>query len=69
VGGRLLAFKPAVLNPTITERACNARRVAALGAGEIVLPVAGANGDKLIAADEFSVEVRICRVEKGVGVR
>jgi hypothetical protein len=33
---------------TITERESNARRVVALGAGEIVLPVDGADGEKRI---------------------
>ncbi len=37
----LAAGTPAVIIPTITERESNARRVVALGAGEIVLPVDG----------------------------
>jgi hypothetical protein len=35
----LSAGTPAVIIPTITERESNARRLAALGAGEIVLPL------------------------------
>jgi len=42
----LSAGTPAVILPTITERESNARRVVALGAGEIVLPIDGADGEK-----------------------
>jgi UDP:flavonoid glycosyltransferase YjiC (YdhE family) len=38
---------PAVIIPTITERESNARRVASLGAGEVVMPVNGENGDRV----------------------
>jgi MGT family glycosyltransferase len=53
----LAAGKPAVIIPTITERESNARRLAALGAGEIVLPVDGADGEKHIDVAEFSAKV------------
>jgi UDP:flavonoid glycosyltransferase YjiC (YdhE family) len=48
---------PAVIIPTITERESNARRLAALGAGEIVLPVDGADGEKHVDVAEFSAKV------------
>jgi len=54
----LLAGTPAVIIPTITERESNARRLAALGAGEVVIPVAGAGGEKRIDAAEFGNKVR-----------
>src|SRR5208337_4981740 len=53
----LSAGTPAVIIPTITERESNARRVAALGAGEIMLPVDGADGEKHLDVDEFSAKV------------
>ena len=53
----LSAGTPAVMIPTITERECNARRLVALGAGEIVLPVDGAGGEKHLDVDEFSAKV------------
>jgi TIR domain/UDP-glucoronosyl and UDP-glucosyl transferase len=53
----LSAGTPAVIIPTITERESNARRVTALGAGEIVLPVDGADGEKHIDVADFSAKV------------
>lgn len=53
----LSAGTPAVIIPTITERESNARRLTALGAGEIVLPVDGADGEKLIDVADFSTKV------------
>ncbi len=53
----LSAGTPAVIIPTITERESNARRLAALGAGEIVLPVDTADGEKHIDVAEFSAKV------------
>jgi UDP:flavonoid glycosyltransferase YjiC (YdhE family) len=47
-----------VIIPTITERESNARRVAALGAGEVVLPVDGADGEKRIDPTDFSGKVQ-----------
>ena len=48
---------PAVIIPTITERESNARRVVAAGAGEIVLPVDGADGEKHVSPDDFSAKI------------
>jgi UDP:flavonoid glycosyltransferase YjiC (YdhE family) len=53
----LMAGTPAVIIPTITERVSNARRLAAIGAGEVVMPVAGADGEKPIDVDEFGRKV------------
>jgi MGT family glycosyltransferase len=63
----LSAGTPAVIIPTITERESNARRLVALGAGEIVLPVDGADGEKHLDVDEFSAKVH--RVLKEPGYR
>ena len=54
----LMAGTPAVIIPTITERESNARRLAALGAGEVVVPVGGADGEKRIDVVEFGKKVR-----------
>jgi len=56
---------PAVIIPTITERESNARRLVALGAGEIVLPVDGTGGEKQLDAEEFSAKVRRVLSEPG----
>jgi UDP-N-acetylglucosamine--N-acetylmuramyl-(pentapeptide) pyrophosphoryl-undecaprenol N-acetylglucosamine transferase len=61
----LSAGTPAVIIPTITERESNARRVVALGAGEIVLPMDGADGEKHIDVDEFSTKVQRVLNEPG----
>src|SRR5208337_5566970 len=53
----LSAGTPAVIVPTITERESNARRLVALGAGEIVMPADGLNGEKTIDASEFGAAV------------
>ena len=53
----LQAGTPAVIVPTITERESNARRLVALGAGEIVMPVTRADGEKAIDAVEFGAAV------------
>ncbi len=53
----LSAGTPAVIIPTITERESNARRLAALGAGEIVMPVDAADGEKHIDLAEFCAKV------------
>ena len=50
----LAAGTPAVIIPTITERERSARRV---GAGEMVLPVEGADGEKRIDVSEFGAKV------------
>jgi predicted glycosyltransferase len=50
----LMAGTPAVIIPTIAERVSSARRLAAVGAGEVVMPVAGADGEKRIDVAEFA---------------
>ncbi len=54
----LKAGRPAVVIPTITERESNARRLAALGAGEVVMPVTGADGEKHVDIAEFGAKVK-----------
>jgi UDP:flavonoid glycosyltransferase YjiC (YdhE family) len=53
----LQAGTPAVIVPTITERESNARRLVALGVGEIVMPTTTADGEKTIDAAEFGAAV------------
>ena len=53
----LAAGTPAILIPTITERESNARRLAALGAGEIVLPIDGPDSEKQIDIAEFTSKI------------
>jgi UDP:flavonoid glycosyltransferase YjiC (YdhE family) len=53
----LSAGTPAVIIPTTTERESNARRLVQLGAGEIVMPVDGAQGEKDIDVAEFGAKV------------
>lgn len=53
--------------PTITERESNARRLAALGAGEVVMPVTGADGEKRVDVAEFGAKVK--RVLNGPSYR
>ncbi|MHB1937778.1 MAG: glycosyltransferase [Acidobacteriaceae bacterium] len=59
----LSAGTPAVIIPTSTERESNARRVTALGAGEIVLPTEGVEGEKQIDLADFSGKVHRCSTE------
>ena len=49
---------PAVIMPTYSERESNARRVAALGAGEFLLPLEGRRGRKSVSAQELRGLVR-----------
>jgi UDP:flavonoid glycosyltransferase YjiC (YdhE family) len=49
---------PSVVIPTYSERESNARRVAALGAGEFLLPVEGPRGRKRVSAEELRGLVR-----------
>jgi len=49
---------PAVIIPTSTERESNARRLTALGAGEIVLPTDGADGKRQIVVTDFGAKVQ-----------
>ncbi len=53
----LSAGTPAVIIPTIVERESNARRLAALGAGEVVFPVDGKDGEKRIDEAAFRAKV------------
>jgi MGT family glycosyltransferase len=53
----LAAGTPAVIIPTSTERESNARRLTALGAGEIMMPTAAA-GEKHIDEADFAEKVR-----------
>jgi UDP:flavonoid glycosyltransferase YjiC (YdhE family) len=54
----LKAGTPAVIIPTIRERESNARRLASLGAGEVAIPVDGADGEKLVDVAEFGMKVK-----------
>jgi UDP:flavonoid glycosyltransferase YjiC (YdhE family) len=47
-----------VIIPTIRERESNARRLASLGAGEVVMPVNGADAEKLVDVAEFGMKVK-----------
>ena len=53
----LAAGTPAVIIPTITERESNARRLVALGAGEVVVPTNGADGEKHIDIADFTAKL------------
>jgi UDP:flavonoid glycosyltransferase YjiC (YdhE family) len=55
----LAAGTPAVIIPTISERESNARRLVALGAGEIVLPIDGPDGEKRIDLADFTAKVHL----------
>lgn len=61
----LAAGTPSVMIPTITERESNARRLVALGAGEIVMPVETADGEKQIDFDDFGKMVKRVLDEPG----
>ncbi len=54
----LAAGTPSVIIPTISERESNARRLASLGAGEVVLPVTEADGEKRVDAAEFAAKIQ-----------
>jgi MGT family glycosyltransferase len=54
----LLTGTPAVIVPTYSERESNARRVAALGAGAVVVPTEVASGEKDISVEELRSTVR-----------
>jgi UDP:flavonoid glycosyltransferase YjiC (YdhE family) len=53
----LAAGTPAVIIPTITERESNARRMVALGAGEVVMPIDGPDGEKQIDVVDFTSKI------------
>jgi UDP:flavonoid glycosyltransferase YjiC (YdhE family) len=54
----LITGTPAVIVPTYSERESNARRVAALGAGAVVIPTQGASGEKELSVEEMRSKVR-----------
>jgi len=54
----LKAGTPAVIIPTITEWESNARRLASLGAGEVVMPQNDADGEKRVDVADFATKVK-----------
>lgn len=54
----LCAGTPAVIIPTYSERESNARRVAAAGAGDVVLPFEAGAGEKRVSVEELRTKVR-----------
>ncbi len=48
---------PAVIIPTYSERESNARRVAAVGAGEVILPSEGTSRQKHVPVEELVAKV------------
>lgn len=59
----VLAGTPQVIVPTLSERESNARRMAALGVGEFVIPSVGESGVKQLDVEEFKVAVHRVLVE------
>ncbi len=59
----LSAGTPAVIIPTSTERESNARRVTALGVGELVIPTEAPNSEKQIDLADFGAKVKRCLTE------
>ena len=49
---------PAVIIPTYSERESNARRMAAVGAADFVLPVEGVSGEREVPVEELRAKVR-----------
>jgi MGT family glycosyltransferase len=49
---------PAIIIPTFSERESNARRIAALGAGDFVVPTVDKAGKKHVQAEEVRTKVR-----------
>jgi len=49
---------PAVIIPTYSERESNARRVAAVGAGEFIVPIESARHKKHVCVDELRAKVK-----------
>jgi UDP:flavonoid glycosyltransferase YjiC (YdhE family) len=49
---------PAVIVPTYSERESNARRVAAAGAGEVVLPIGDVTGKRKVVVEELRAKVQ-----------
>lgn len=54
----LYTGKPSVIIPTFSERESNARRIASLGAGEVVLPKITPSNEKEIDLNEFREKVK-----------
>lgn len=54
----LCAGTPAVIIPTYSERESNARRIAAMGAGDIVLLTEAGPGEKQVSVEELRAKVR-----------
>lgn len=54
----LYAGTPAVIIPTFSERESNARRIAAVGAGEFILPTEGSAREKHVNIDDLRMKVR-----------
>ena len=54
----LYSGTPAVIIPTFSERESNARRIAALGAGEFVLPKTDESGKKQISIEEIKAQIK-----------
>jgi UDP:flavonoid glycosyltransferase YjiC (YdhE family) len=53
----LQAGTPQVIVPTFSERESNARRMAALGTGEFVVPTVSESGEKHVDAAELKAKV------------
>ncbi|MBM4462204.1 MAG: hypothetical protein FJ012_02560 [Chloroflexi bacterium] len=49
---------PAVIIPTFSERESNARRIAALGAAEVIVPTEDAEAEKHVPVDEVRAKVK-----------
>jgi MGT family glycosyltransferase len=54
----LFTGTPAVIIPTFSERESNARRVAAVGAGDLLVPTINASGQKQISAGELRDKIK-----------
>jgi UDP:flavonoid glycosyltransferase YjiC (YdhE family) len=61
----LLAGTPQVIVPTYSERESSARRMAALGAGEFVVPTETESGKKQVDLAEFKAKVQRVLTEPG----
>ncbi len=49
---------PAVIIPTFSERESNARRIAALGAADLIVPTEDAEAEKYVSVDEVRAKVK-----------
>ena len=50
--------RPAVIIPTFSERESNARRIAALGAADLIVPTEDPQAEKYVSVDEVRAKVR-----------